>query len=181
MQSNFPKMPLFFSIIFFIFSSLAFVFLYKEVNNNNQKSQLGEKEWQAEALRRDEVKTLDSSIKAIEKERALLETHFARSSDIVPFLDTVEGLAPKAGVKAEVTSVDVLSNSNGLVVGMKASGTFNGLYKFLILLENSPYELEFISMNMQSETVVTVSNTEDKNALVPKWNTAFKIKLLSFL
>ena len=99
----------------------------------------------------------------------------------MPFLDTVEGLAPKAGVKAEVTSVDVLSNSNGLVVGMKASGTFNGLYKFLILLENSPYELEFISMNMQSETVVTVSNTEDKNALVPKWNTAFKIKLLSFL
>ncbi len=179
MQSNFPKMPLFLSVIFFICSSLVFLFFYRAINDNNQKSQLKEGEWQSEKLKRDEMKTLDHSVKIIEKERAQLETHFAQSSDIVPFLDTIERLAPKVSVKAEVTSVDILTDRTGLMVGMKASGTFPGLYKFLALLENSPYEIEFISMEMRRET--GLGGVENKNVTVSKWDVIFKIKLLSFV
>jgi len=178
MQSNFFKMPLFFSIIFFIFSCSAFFYFYKTINDNNKKSQLAEIQWQTETFKQDEIKTLDYSVKIIEKERAQLETHFAQSSDIVPFLDTIEELAPQAGTKAEITSVDVLKNYAGLMVGMKAMGTFNSLYKFLILLENSPYELEFVAMDIQKETLPDVEN---KNKQDSKWNAVFKIKLLSFV
>ncbi len=177
MQNNFSKIPLFFSIIFFIFSCSVFFFFYKTLNNNNRKSQLAEIQWQTEALKRDEVKMLDYSIKIIEEERSQLENHFAKSSDIVPFLDTIEGLASKAEAKAEISSVDVLKDRDGLMVEINASGTFNSLYKFLILLENSPYELEFMAMNIQKET--SVGAEKDKKDF--KWNAFFRIKLLSFI
>ena len=178
MQNNFSKISLSLSIIFFIFSSFAFFYFFQVTNNNKKESQFAETQWQTEAFRRNKIKTLDRSVKVIEAERAQLETHFAQSSDIVPFLDAIEGLASKAGAKAEVTSVDILKDQAGLIVGMKASGTFSGLYKFLTLLENSLYELDFVSMDMRKETELS---GENKSVLVPKWNVIFKIKLLSFI
>lgn len=178
MQSNFPKIPLLLSAIFFILSCIVFLFFYRVINDNNRESQLKEGEWQSEAFRRDEIKALDRSVKIIEGERVQLETHFAQSSDVVPFLDTIEGLAPQVGIQAEVVSVDILKDNTGLLVGMKASGTFDGLYKFLTLLENSPYELEFVSTDMTRETVLNVGS---KNVVVPKWDLILKIKLLSFI
>lgn len=177
-QSNFFKMPLFLSVIFFCISFFLFFFFFRVINSNNKESQLREGEWQSETLRRDGIKALDNSVKIIEGERAQLETHFAQSSDIVPFLDTIEGLASKVGVTAEVTSVDILEDHTGLMVGMKASGIFNGLYKFLTLLENSPYVLEFVGVDMHKETGVGAGS---KNVPLPKWNVIFKIKLLSFV
>ncbi len=176
-QSNFPKISLFFSAIFLIFSCLIFFFFYRAINNNEKESQAKELEWRNESFRRDEIKTLDRSIKIIEGEMKQLETHFAQSSDIVPFLDTIEGLALKVGAKAEVASVNILTDQTGLMVGLKGSGNFENLYKFLTLLENSPYELEFIDMDLRRETELNAGN---KNVTVSKWNVIFTIKLLSF-
>ena len=128
-NNNFPKIPLLISVIFFAFSCFAFFFFFKEIKSNNEESQLRESKWQEETLRRDGIKALDHSVKVIERERGQLDTHFAQSSDIVPFLDTIEGLSKKVDAQAEVTSVDVGTNGS-LTVGMKASGTFGSLYKF---------------------------------------------------
>lgn len=179
MQSNFPKTSLLFSIIFFVCSLFVFLFFYRAINENNQKAQEKEEAWLVEKIKREEMKTLDNSVKMIESERAQLETHFAESSDVVPFLDTVEGLASKLGVDAEVVSVNILTDYTGLTVGIKAEGTFSSLYKFLALLENSSYEIEVTSINMQRET--ELNSAESKNASVPKWNINFEIKLLSFV
>ena len=125
------------------------------------------------------METLDNSIKIIDKEMIELETHFAKSSDIVPFLDTIEGLASKVNISAEVVSVNILTNHTGLTVGAKTSGTFSEIYKFLALLENSPYEIEVTSIDMRRET--ELNSEENKNTTVPKWNITFEIKLLSFI
>ena len=178
MKNNFPKIPFFISILFFCLFFLAFLYLYKEINNNDEESQSAESEWQIEAQRRDEIRALENSVKIIEEERARLETHFARSSDVVPFLDTIEGLASRVGAKAEITSVDIMKDHTGLMVEMKTSGTFGGLYKFLTLLENSPYELEFISMDLNRGVVSSGSGTDIKSL---KWDATFRIKLLSFI
>ncbi|OGI67806.1 hypothetical protein A2738_03340 [Candidatus Nomurabacteria bacterium RIFCSPHIGHO2_01_FULL_42_15] len=177
MQSNFPKAPLLISIAFFVLSCLVFLFFYKATNENNAEVKLKETEWQKEASRRDEIKALDHSIKIIEGERSELETHFARSSDVVPFLNTVEGLARQTGAEAAVTAVDILPDRKSLMVGLKASGNFSGLYKFLTLLENSPYELEFVGMDMRRETE---ADADGKTSL-GRWEAVFKIRLLSFV
>ncbi|MES3032240.1 MAG: hypothetical protein V4699_03305 [Patescibacteria group bacterium] len=178
MKSNFPKIPLFLSIMFFIVSLSAFLFLHKTINNSNAESQSKETEWKSEALRRDAIKALDNSIKMIEGDRMQLETHFAQSSNAVPFLDAIEALAPKVGAKTQVTSVDIAKDGSALVVGMTASGTFSSLYKFLTLLENSPYELEFMTVDMHRQSSGEVVS---KGVRASGWSVTLKMKLLSFV
>lgn len=167
-SQKFKKMPLIFSIIFLAFSCFAFFFLYKEINNNKKISEKTQIEWQNETSRREDIRSLERSIKSISKEKTLLESHFAQSSNIVPFLDTIEKLALSSKNKSEVVSVDILQDGSGLLIGLRASGSFEAIYKFLTLLENSPYELEFISVDMQ------------RLSLQAGWEVVFKIKLLSF-
>lgn len=169
MQSNFPKVPLILSTAFFCVSLLAFVFFFRQININSRELQRKESEWQKEMLRREEVGKLDRSIKIIGEERKNLEIHFAKSSDVVPFLDTIEGLAKVAGAKAETTSVDITDDKTTLTVGMKVSGSWSSVYKFITLLENSPYEIEFIALDMHKE------------AGADNWNVTVRMKLLSFV
>ncbi|KKS24035.1 MAG: hypothetical protein UU82_C0013G0003 [Candidatus Nomurabacteria bacterium GW2011_GWC2_41_8] len=117
-------------------------------------------------------------LQKIADSRILLETHFAKSSDVVPFLDTIEKLALEVGTKAEVNSVDILTDNTGLIVGLKASGSFEAIYKFLTLLENSPYELDFPSIDMHK---LAVSGVSDENIQNLKWEATFRIQLLSFV
>jgi translation initiation factor IF-2 len=178
MKNNFLKISLFISIIFFVFLSVVSVFLYREIKNNNQKTRQNIIKWQAEASRREEITSLNHSLQKITDERTQLENHFAKSSDVVPFLDTLEKLAPKVGALAEVDSVDTPADNIGLMVGLKTSGSFEAIYKFLTLLENSPYELNILSMDMHKMEVGDVSSKNIKNS---KWEAVFKIQLLSFV
>jgi cell division protein FtsB len=188
MKNNFQKILLVLSVTLFAFSCFAFVFLYRKTNDNNQKAESVLTEWTNETYRRDDIMSLEHSLQKISDARTQLETHFAKSSDVVPFLDMIEKLAPKTGSLAQIDSVDTSGGSTGLIVGFSVSGSFDSIYKFITLLENSQYELEFLSMDIHS---MTASNTSVdsgsaqskapvKNA-VPKWQADFKIQLLSFI
>ena len=169
MQIKYHKKSLVFSVIFFAFCCFVFFVVYQKINSINKTSEQVLSEWKTEAIRRDEIKSLNKSIKVIEQERASLETHFAQSSDVVPFLNIIEELGLKVGAKAEVASVDIAKDGTGLMVEMKASGSFESVYKLLMLLENSPYELELTSFNVRE-------SVEKK-----QWDAVFKIRLLSFI
>ena len=60
-------------------------------------------------------------------------------------------------------------------MAIKASGSFEALYKFLTLLENSPYELDFISMDIQKlgGEIVAMGTVKEilanKNSLTGKY------------
>src|SRR3989344_9313610 len=170
MQSNFPKTPIVISIIFLLCSVAALFFSYRAIQNNDRKTREATIEWQREATKRDEIRQLDNSVKLIQEEKIELESHFAKSSNIVPFLDTLEKLAMSAGDVAEVVSVNILEDGSGLVVGITVSGSFANIYKFITLLENSQYALEFITSDIRKE-----------NAAASKWDALFSIKLLSFV
>lgn len=180
MMNNFKKISLPLSVIFFILLLVALVFLYKKINLNNEKAELSTIELENEANSRSQIRLLNKSIETIKGDKARLETHFAKSSDIVPFLDNIEALGPKAGVKAEITSVNILEDKSGLLAKISASGSFGGIYKFLTLLENSPYELEFIAFDISREggSDVALDGTLVKNS---NWQATFNIKLLSFI
>jgi len=175
---KFKKAPLLVSAVFLIFSCLIFLFLYKKIDDNRKMSEKAKIEWQIEATRREEIRSLERSIRAIEKERNLLESHFARSSNVVPFLNTIERLALAANLKSEIISVDILKDRNGLAVAVKTSGSFESIYKFLTLLENSPYELEFPSADIKNTGALIVSGKKNRT---PRWEANFKINLLSFV
>ena len=76
---------------------------------------------------------------------------------------------------------------------VKTPGTFDSLYKFLTLLENSPYELEFVGMDLTREgdfTSVAVETPADGTGAqtivppsikIPRWQATFDVRLLSFI
>ncbi len=182
MKNYYIKIQLLLSAIFFIGCILAFWSVYKEVNKNNQKAEQSLIELNNNTNEREEMKTIDHLVEIVKDDQALLETHFAKSSDIVPFLDTLETSATTAGIVAKVDSVDVATNNTALSVRVNATGTFEGVYKFLKLLENFPYQLEITSINLQRE--VTPSVTPEGVPILdlkPKWQATFKIKLISFV
>jgi hypothetical protein len=181
MKNIFQKKSLILSVILFIFSCFVFVFLYRNINNNKEASQLTQEKWQTEDTHRENAKSLADSIKAIEPEKALLETHFVQSSDVVPFLDTIEKLAKEIGTKAEVVSVNPTKDNSSLIVGIKASGNFGTIYKLITLLENSPYDLEFISADIQNSNGEDLSGSKNNKTKTPQWTATFQIKLLSFV
>jgi len=178
MKNNFQKILLLVSLVSLVLFCFAFVFLYKKINNNNKKTQQDEINLQIETLRRDNIASLNQILQEIAPDIALLDSHFIKSSDVVPFLNIIEKLASEAGVSAKIDSVDLKTDNSGLMVGFKASGDFEAIYKFLILLENSPYELEFVSMDIRKLDLPDVSDKNSKNS---DWEAIFKIQLLSFI
>ncbi|MDO8659128.1 MAG: hypothetical protein Q7K54_00845 [Candidatus Parcubacteria bacterium] len=177
MPNNFPKLALPLSIAFFVFFCTAFYFLYQKVNENNVIAEENNTVWQNEANRRDILSSMDRSIKAIAPEIAQLEKHFAQSSDVVPFLNSIENMARAVGVKAEFTSVEVPKDSIVLVVAMDATGSFEQMYKFLTLLENSPYQIEFNKVEIKRSSEIDVPLPVGTR---PVWSGFFKMSLLSF-
>lgn len=175
---KFKKTPLILSVVFLALSCFVFVFLYQVTMNNQKVYETRQTEWQNETSRREEVKMLERSIQEIKSERTLLESHFAYGSNVVPFLDTLERLSRQAGAASEeIVSVDLPKDENVLAVAMKTEGSFEALYKFMILLENSPYELEFLSVDMKRQTAQASSDAATGS---PQWEMMLGIKLLSF-
>lgn len=177
MQFIFQKKALIFSIIFLLFSSFLFLFVLISTNNNKKISEIAQAEWQEKATRKENIKLTTDLIKTIESERNLLESHFIRNSDVVPFLDTIEKLAKGVETEAEVDSVHTEDSTSSLIADVKVSGNFENIYKLILLLENSPYDLQFVLVNIKS---IDKQDASTKNE-TPKWMANLKIRLKSFV
>ncbi len=154
---------------FFVVSLIGFFLLYSEIQKTEKISSEKLAAWSLEAARREEIKSLDNLMKNIEGEKVLIDGHFAQSSNPVPFLDTLENLASSVGAKNTVSAISVTKDSGSLVVEMNASGNFESFYKFMTLLETSPYGLEFMSVNM------------NKGDTSGEWTAILKVKLITFV
>ncbi len=176
MNKNSHNKYLLFAMIFFGLSCSLFFFLYQGIKDNQRVYNEAETAWQREEDRLAEIRMIDRSIKTVEAEKAMFESHFARKSDVVPFLDSLERLAKSVGTTAEVSSVDTTTDTNTLSLTMRASGSFDSVYRFLTLLENSYYVLEVTGFSMQRDTFV-----EPTGQQLPKWKAVINLKLLSYL
>ena len=181
MQKNkFKKSSLIVSILFFLFTCVIFLFLYRGVKNNIEISKQAQSNFEQEMLKRADIKDFNESFKSIEQSKAQLETHFAQGSDIVPFLDKLEDMANSVGTKSDVSFIEVAKDNSGLSIEMKDIGSFSQVYKFLMLLENSPYEIEFDSVDIHN-TDVSSNNKYQSDTKNKKWEVFLKMKLITFI
>lgn len=181
MKNIFQKKSLIISVVLFLFSCFIFIYFVTYVNNIKKTTQLAQEKWQTEESQKENSRALVNLIKSIEPQRVQLETHFVQSSNIVPFLDTIEGLVKEAEVKAEVVSVNPAKVDSSLVVEMKAVGSFGAIYKLITLLENSPYILEFVSFDIQNSNVENLPVDKNIKIKIPQWVAIFQVRLLSFV
>jgi hypothetical protein len=178
MQNKFKKILIFTPIIVFILLSIAFYFLYKSIQIKNTNAEKVLSEWKIEDSRRTEIKNIMKSVQVIEQDNILIQSHFAKGSDVVPFLDNIDSFAPKVNSEDEVISVEITKEKQELIVGINVLGSFESVYHYLTLLENSPYEIEFTGVDIQTNDKGFKSDKTDK---IYNWEGMFKIKLLSFI
>jgi len=176
MKYNFHKLSLTLSLILLIFSCFVFFSLYIKIKKNVVSAEGVFTEWKTEYDKREEIKLLNNFIKSTLEDRTLLYTHFAQSSNVVPFLDMFEKLGLELNSKIEILSVNIPSDNSGLDVEVKASGSFESIYKFIKLLENSPYEIEISSFNLSKVSASDVNSKQPSG-----WSVNLKLKLLSFI
>ncbi len=168
---------LFIAFIFFVLSCASFWVLLSKISENKKVSDEAEIAWQSESTRRYDLNSLERTLKDMNKEISMFETHFVRTNDVVSFLNQIEYLGSLVGVKVKIDSVDSLEEGIGpvLTLGISTSGSFASTYKFLTLLENSQYELEVSEMNLSRQGT---NSTPGQN---PLWGSTFRIKLFTFV
>ena len=114
-------------------------------------------------------------MKSIEEEKSSFESHFIKKSDIVYFLDSIEKLSKSVGASTSIVTVNEDQDKAELALSLSVEGSFESIYKFLMLLENAPYEIEIVDFDIEKGgSVVTATNS------IENWKASFKIKLLSF-
>ncbi|MEX2052080.1 MAG: hypothetical protein WD991_00070 [Candidatus Paceibacterota bacterium] len=174
MKINFRKIPFLISVTLLFVAVFAFSAIYMKTAENNREAEELIGQWRVELDRREEIKSLERSIQMFDVEMKSLDTHFAYGQDVVPFLNTVESLARATGADPEILSVATSEEEEILIVRMSAEGSFESLYKFLKLLENSPYELRF--------ALVDLSSKDGPNGVRSgSWQLMLNFKLLTFI
>ena len=172
---KFKKVPLFIAVGFLALSVMLLLFVYKEMKENEALTEGANMEWQKENMRREELRSLERSLREIQNEKNLVEARFAQSSNVVPFLDSLESLAKESGARSEVVSVDIAKESEELLISLKTKGSFDATYKFIRLLETSPYYIKISSFDIERPR-----GGEEQTA-AREWTGFFSVRLISFV
>lgn len=174
MQINFEKKYLIGSALFLILSLLIFFFFYKKIGEIKVATIDTEIALQNEILTQEKTKNLDFLMKSIEKEKNSFEKHFVTKADIVTFLNTIENLSSSVGASANILTVDDSKDVPELSLSISAEGSFEAIYKFLLLLENSQYEIQVDMLDIKK------GGSGQSEGSISNWIADFKIKLLTF-
>lgn len=156
----------------------AFVYIFQEIQSKNEAATQAIEEFKTESERVNKIAALNEEIKTIKDQTDKLNSHFARSSDIVPFLDNLQSLGVLAGAPLEVSSVSLSTEGDSLDVAVRAEGSFASVHKLLALLQNSQYQLQFSAVKFSTSAFVS-ADKKVKNTN-PTWEAVFTIKLTSF-
>jgi Tfp pilus assembly protein PilN len=165
---------------FTVLSVLAFLYIFNSLQIKNKNFVNFLKETEELEQKREKIKTLNNSVEEVFLQKEELDKYFAKKSDVVPFLDTLQSLSVQAGAPAEFSYLDLSTDGKGLEVQIKSEGTFSAIYKFLSILENSPYLFEFTDMNLQRKESL---NEEGELIKIqnPLWILSLRMTLVSFI
>ncbi|GEM_PF-1753551 len=110
-------------------------------------------------------------------ERGKIDRYFVDIKGSAVFLERLQFFGKQAGVSVRLENVDI-EDKTVLRVNLATNGGFGETYKFLELLENTPYAIEVKSININK---VRVSLDDKKNTSPNNWSGVFTIRLLSFV
>jgi hypothetical protein len=183
MKKNLPKpfrittQYLFSTIILFVLVTGIYVYLFHTIKKLGEHSATLFAEVTALEVQESEIGQLRKNVQATDENLKQLTLHFINTGDIVPFLETVEGYGRTLHVVTKFDSVVVEKSPNRVTLSLSANGTFTDVYRFIALLESSPYELTFTNVNLQS----TDGGTQDKKLATGIWNAHITLSVLSVI
>ncbi len=134
-------------------------------------------------LIRGRLSTLDSEIKNINviegflektaSDRIIISQGFIGNDDLLRFIEDIEKVGNESGIEVNVESASLAAGNSklGPSFRLRAQGNFSQVFKYMLLLENTPYEISF-------EDISFTSSAGEKGK--KNWLGTFVIRLLSY-
>ncbi len=113
---------------------------YVVVKNTAKRAEALETETENFSKAEREIDTLRKNLQSSDIERKELASHFVEIGNIVPLLETIEEYGRRENILVTYSNVSLEKDTGNLSVEFYGSGSFLGLYRFLALVENLPYE-----------------------------------------
>lgn len=178
MKSNLSKIYLAAAIAVFVLCAALLGLLYFIIGKESAGAVATLEEWKTENDNRNSTESLESSLASASADNTALDLHFVEGANVVPFLNMVERLAPQTNTEVKVNTVEIASDSKSLKVKVSVTGTFESIYKFLILFENAPYEtgISFFEIHRVGE-----NDTTKENNAKAEWSANMELRLLSYI
>lgn len=121
----------------------------------------------------EEVRVLERTIEEITVTRASLASYYINNSDTPKFIESMEGMARKAGVQFKWQSFNDPVKDGFFRMNFEIHGNFGQVFHLLRLLEALPYRLEI------NKAVLEKENGSLSEANI--WKGTFVVTLLSFV
>ena len=129
----------------------AYGYLFNTIKTIGEQNAALEVETNTLEAQASQVGELKKDLALIQARRPVLVSYFIDASDIVPFLETIEGYGKQTNVKTKFNTFVFKKTPDMLAVSMVADGSFTDLYHFMALLEAAPYEIGMTSVNVQAQ------------------------------
>jgi Tfp pilus assembly protein PilO len=123
----------------------------------------------------EEVSALKKSLASRKEDQATLNSYFTDNDHVVSVLDSIEGFGDPTGTAVSITSVDISrSKLATLKISLKATGSFEGVFRLSKMIENLPYETNITSVNFSEHPADAGKNSP------PVWEGSYGIEITSF-
>ena len=148
------------------------IFLGRQLNHDVNQVVTAYQEFYTSARGQEDLLALTKILTETAGARATVGTAFLSDTELISFIERLEGLARTAGVILKLDEPKVTGGKiASLGLSFQAMGSFTGLYHFLSLLENLPYRLDWqnIAWNFDSGTTwsgdfnLTITSYTDTN------------------
>jgi Tfp pilus assembly protein PilN len=156
----------------------AYIYLYYQIKTIGEHNTALSAETKILESQESEVGELKKSLSAIQARQPVLVSYFIDASDIVPFLETIEGYGRKTNVEAKFTTFVFKKAPDVLAVTMTATGSFTDLYHFMALLEAAPYSISMTNVDVQAKSLKGLQ-ADDQSVGSTEWEAQISLAVTS--
>lgn len=172
----------FISFVFLIIVLIIFVVypLFKEIKSNSQALFVEKNKIIHLKKEREKLKEISDIYKAFQEDLNKIEASFVDSEFPVELINFLEKNGDASQVKLEILSVTKQSEKEdpwpSLLVQLSVTGEFVNFLKFLTKLENSPYLIEVLDLNIMKSVE---RETEPGKIALPQIKTILSLKVFT--
>lgn len=164
----------------------GYVYLYSRITKKTESVESVAIEIENEKRSQQNISGLKRSIVLTEQKNKILESHFVTEGKVVNFIESIEMLGKESGVVVDIQSLQPgeQTGKEGLYVTLSLNGEFNSVNKFILLLENMPYQIVLGNVILSTDKK-PVPSTDPSKAVPspvgnPKWKASVDFVLTSY-
>ncbi len=174
-------------ILFEIIICIFFIFIFEDIKNKNENISVIKNNILVQTEKQKYTANMLKMIKNTDSNIAKVNSSIIQKEDDIKFIENIEGIARKNGVKIEINTLsfrdDPILTSNNLtmfIVKSTISGNWLGIYSFIYELESLPLKIKIDKLSLFSSIEQMADVRLKPGALIKSWQGTFELSVLKY-